>query len=70
MNDVGLDRSVEGGAVGNGGRPGHLGIRAGGSLLDGFSEGLKPSLSGLVTGRVADGFAGGFDRGLSVGHRS
>jgi hypothetical protein len=24
----------------------------------------------LVTSRVADGFAGGFDRGLSVGHRS
>jgi hypothetical protein len=24
----------------------------------------------LVTRRVADGFAGGFDRGLSVGHRS
>ncbi len=70
MNDVGLDSSVEGGAVGNGGRPGHLGIRAGGSLLDGFSEGLKPSLGGLVTSRVADGFAGGFDRGLSVGHRS
>ena len=70
MNDVGLDRSVEGGAVGNGGRPGHLGIRAGGSLMDGFSEGLEPSLSGLVTRRVADGFAGGFDRGLSVGHRS
>ena len=70
MNDVGLDRSVEGGAVGNGGRPGHLGIRAGGSLLDGFSEGLEPSLSGLVTRRVADGFAGGFDRGVSVGHRS
>ena len=70
MNDVGLDRSVEGGAVGKGGRPGHLGIRAGGSLLDGFSEGLEPSLSGLVTRRVADGFAGGFDRGLSVGHRS
>ncbi len=70
MNDVGLDRSVEGGAVGNGGRPGHLGIRAGGSLLNGFSEGLEPSLSGLVTRRVADGFAGGFDRGLSVGHRS
>lgn len=63
MNDVGLDGSVEGGAVGNGGRPSHLGIRAGGSLLDGFSEGLEPSLSGLVTRRVADGFAGGFDRG-------
>ena len=70
MNDVGLDGSVEGGAVGNGGRPGHLGIRAGGSLLNGFSEGLEPSLSGLVTRRVADGVAGGFDRGLSVGHRS
>jgi hypothetical protein len=24
----------------------------------------------LVTRRVADGFAGSFDRGLSVGHRS
>lgn len=47
MNDVGLDGSVEGGAVGNGGRPGHLGIRAGGSLLDGFSEGLEPSLEWL-----------------------
>ena len=70
MNDVGLDRSVEGGAVGNGGRPGHLGIRAGGSLLDGFSEGLEPSLSGLVTRRVADGFAGGFDSGLGIGHGS
>ncbi len=70
MNDVGLDGSVERGAVGDGGRPGYFGISAGGSLLDGFSEGLKPSLSGLVTGRVADGFAGSFDRGLSVGHRS
>ncbi len=70
MNDVGLDGSVERGAVGNGSRPGYLGISAGGRLLDGFSEGLEPSLGGLVTGRVADGFAGGFDRGLSVGHRS
>ncbi len=70
MNDVGLDGSVERGAVGNGRCPSYLGISAGGSLLDGFSQGLKPSLGGLVTRRVADGFAGSFDRGLSVGHRS
>ncbi len=70
MNDVALDRSVERGAVGNSGRSGSLGIGASRSLLDGLSESFEPSLGGLVTRRVADGFAGGFDRGLSVGHRS
>lgn len=68
VDDIALHRAIESGAVSDGGSASRFGIGASGSLLHGLGQSLQASLGGLVARSIAEGFAGGFDCGLGIGH--
>jgi hypothetical protein len=60
--------TVQSRTVRNSGRTGLLGVSTRGRLGDRFVEGLQAGLDSLVARGIAQGFTGGFDCGLGIGH--